>query len=637
MKQIILGTAGHIDHGKTSLIKAVTGINTDRLKEEQLRGITIELGFASMDLPSGRHIGIVDVPGHEKFVKNMVAGATGIDMVVMVIAADEGVMPQTREHMEICVLLGIQHGLIALTKTDMVDEEWLELVTDDIESFVQGTFLEGQPIVPVSSATGEGISDFIDELDKLNAAIPDRVLSNLFRLPVDRVFTMKGFGTVITGSLLSGHIRVGDSVMLYPSMISSKVRGIQVHSHSVEEAGAGLRTAINFQGLEKTSVNRGEVLSTPGVLKPSYMVDVSLHYLKSNQKPVKNRSLVRFHTGTSEIMGNLILLDREDLKPGEDTIAQVRLDTAVAVVRDDRYVLRSYSPVRTIGGGMVLNPIPQKHKRLKPEIMDGLKGLLENDPEKIIAYHVDDSGIKGVSFSDLAIMSNLSTKQLETNIQTLMSRKEILQIDKERRIFVHQNCFNTLQTDTHSYLQKYHKTFPLKVGMPKEELRSKLPATVDAKIFTMIFNHMIKDGTIVQEGESVRLSSHKVSLGEDQAGIKKKIVEIYRNNKLQPPYFKEVVKTLSLDTSRARDVLMLLVDEGTIVKIKEDLYFHLEPLSRLKQELVDYLLKNEEIATPQFKDMTGASRKYVIPLMEYFDKENVTIRVGDTRKLRQKN
>jgi selenocysteine-specific elongation factor len=636
MKQIILGTAGHIDHGKTSLIKAVTGVNTDRLKEEQLRGITIELGFASMDLPSGRHIGIVDVPGHEKFVKNMVAGATGIDMVVMVIAADEGVMPQTREHMEICVLLGIQHGLIALTKTDLVDEEWLELVMEDIESFVQGTFLEGQPIVPVSSATGEGISGFIDALDKLNAAVPDRLQSNLFRLPVDRVFTMKGFGTVITGSLLSGQIRVGDSVMLYPSMISSKVRGIQVHSQSVEEAGAGLRTAINFQGLEKASVNRGEVLSTPGALKPSYMVDVSLHYLKSNQKPVKNRSLVRFHTGTSEIMGNLILLDREDLKPGEDTIAQVRLDTAVAVVRDDRYVLRSYSPVRTIGGGMVLNPIPQKHKRLKPEIMEGLKGLLENDPENIIAYHVNDSGIKGVSFSDLAIMSNLSSKQLETNVQALMSRKEILQIDKERRIFVHQNCFNALQTDTHFYLQKYHTTFPLKAGMPKEELRSKLPATADAKIFTMIFNHMIKDGVIVQEGESVRLSSHKVSLGEDQAGIKKKIVEIYHNNKLQPPYFKEVVKTLNLDTSRARDVLMLLVDEGTIVKIKEDLYFHLEPLTRLKQELVDYLLKNEEIATPQFKDMTGASRKYVIPLMEYFDKENVTIRVGDTRKLRQK-
>jgi len=318
-------------------------------------------------------------------------------------------------------------------------------------------------------------------------------------------------------------------------------------------------------------------------------------------------------------------------------VAQVRLGTPVAVVREDRYVLRSYSPVRTIGGGMILNPIPQKHKRFKSEIIDGLKGLMENDPEKIIAYHVDDSGIKGVSFSDLAIQSNLSAKQLDTSVQALMSRKEILQIDKENRIFVHQNCFNMLQTDTHSYLQNYHATYPLKAGMPKEELKSKFPATADTKIFTMIFNHMIKDGVIVQEGESVRLSSHKVSLGEDQAGIKKKIVDIYRNNQLQPPYFKEVVKTLDMDASRVKDVLMLLVDEGTIIKTKEDLYFHVEPLTRLKEKLVEYLLKNEEIATPQFKDMTGASRKYVIPLMEYFDKKNITIRVGDTRKLRQKN
>ena len=565
MKQIILGTAGHIDHGKTSLIKAVTGINTDRLKEEQLRGITIELGFASMDLPSGRHIGIVDVPGHEKFVKNMVAGATGIDMVVMVIAADEGVMPQTREHMEICVLLGIQYGFIALTKTDLVDEEWRELVMEDVESFVRGTFLEGRPIVPVSSATGEGVPAFVDTLDMLSAEVPDRSMTNLFRLPVDRVFTMKGFGTVITGSLLSGHVRVGDNIMLYPGMISSKVRGIQVHGQGVEEAGAGLRTAINFQGLEKTSVNRGDVLSTPGALKPSYMVDVSLHYLKSNPKPAKNRVKVRFHTGTSEIMGTLMLLDREELVPGEDIVAQIRLDAPVALVRDDRYVLRSYSPVRTIGGGKVINPIPQKHKRFRTAVTEGLMGLMAGDPEKIIDYHVDDAGIAGVSFSDLAIKSNLSTKQLETVVQSLMSRREILQIDKEHRVFMHRNCFNALQADTRSFLQKYHKTYPLKAGMPKEELKSKLPAATDAKVFTMVFNHMVKEGDIVQEGEGVRLSSHKVSLAEDQAGVKKKIIDIYRDNQLQPPYFKEVVKTLNMDAGRAKDVLMLLVDEGTLV------------------------------------------------------------------------
>ena len=381
MEQIILGTAGHIDHGKTSLIKAVTGVNTDRLKEEQARGITIELGFASMDLPGGWHLGIVDVPGHEKFVKNMVAGATGIDMVAMVIAADEGVMPQTREHMEICALLGIQHGLIALTKIDLVDEEWMELVIEDIRDFSRGTFLEDCAIVPVSSATGDGIQAFVDTLDELSAAVPERSVTNLFRLPVDRVFTMKGFGTVITGSLVSGRIKVGDTITIYPSMITSKVRGIQVHNESVEEAGPGMRTAINFQGLEKASVNRGEVISTPRSLKPSYMVDVSLHFLKSNQKPAKNRTKVRFHTGTSEVFGYLVLLDREELKPGEDIVAQLRLDTPVSLVRDDRFVIRSYSPVRTIGGGKVLNPVPQKHKQFQPEVVEGLKGLIDNPPE----------------------------------------------------------------------------------------------------------------------------------------------------------------------------------------------------------------------------------------------------------------
>ena len=342
MKQIILGTAGHIDHGKTSLIKAISGTDTDRLKEEKERGITIELGFAALDLPSGQHLGIVDVPGHEKFVKNMVAGATGIDIVVMVIAADEGVMPQTREHMEICTLLGVEYGLVAVTKIDMVDEEWLELALEDIRDFVKGTFLEEAPVAAVSSTTQKGIPEFIDILDQLAAKIPDRPHSDLFRLPIDRVFTMKGFGTVITGTLISGHVRVGDSIMIYPSGITSKVRGIQVHNQSAEEAKAGMRTAINFQGLEKEAISRGEVLSKPDNLVASYMVDVSLHYLASNKKPLKNRTRVRFHTGTSEVLGNIILLDREELASDASTAAQLRLDAPVALVKDDRFVIRRW-------------------------------------------------------------------------------------------------------------------------------------------------------------------------------------------------------------------------------------------------------------------------------------------------------
>jgi len=635
VKQIILGTAGHIDHGKTSLIKAMTGIDTDRLKEEKERGITIELGFAALDLPSGQHLGIVDVPGHEKFVKNMVAGATGIDIVIMVIAADEGVMPQTREHMEICTLLDVQHGLIAMTKTDLVDEEWLELALEDIREFSQGTFLENSPILPVSSATGQGIPELIGALDEIAGRIPARKPSGLFRLPIDRVFTMKGFGTVITGTLVSGKVEVGETIMIYPSGITSKVRGIQVHNQSANSAEAGMRTAINFQGLDKTAVMRGEVLSTPGALTPTYMVDVSFHYLASNQRPLKNRTLARFHTGTSEVLGHLILLEQEELPPGQTTVAQLRLDSPVALVREDHFVVRSYSPVRTIGGGKVLNPIPQKHKRLKPEVNRGLQQLTENEPESIIAFHIEQAGHSGVSFSHLKIMTNLPDKQLENHLQHLMSQKKIIQMDRESRIFVHQTTFETLKQKISQHLGNYHSANPLKAGMPKEELKSKFPLLGDSKLFNLVLNQMIKDQQIVQEEKTVRLASHQVSLGRDQADIRDKIIAIYREGGLQPPYFRDVVKELAVSPAHAKDVLMLLIEEGKIVKTKDDLYFYAAAVDALKRKLVEFLKANGEIDTPRFKEMTGVSRKYVIPLIEYFDTSNVTLRVGDSRKLRK--
>ncbi|MDY6793633.1 MAG: selenocysteine-specific translation elongation factor [Thermodesulfobacteriota bacterium] len=635
MKQIILGTAGHIDHGKTTLIKAITGTDTDRLKEEKLRGITIELGFASLDLPGGQHIGIVDVPGHEKFVKNMVAGATGIDIVVMVIAADEGVMPQTREHMEICTLLGVKYGFTVLTKTDLVDEEWLELAMEDVEDFIRGTFLEDTPIIPVSSKTGQGVPDFIDTLGQLSAQIPDHTSSGLFRLPVDRVFTMKGFGTVITGSLISGRIGVGETIMIYPSGITAKVRGIQVHNQSVNEAEAGMRTAINFQGLEKAAVNRGDILANPGALTAGYMVDISLNFLSSNSKPAKNRMLVRFHTGTSEVLGYLILLDKEELNPGETTVAQLRLESPVALVKDDRFVLRSYSPVRTIGGGHVLNPIPPKHKRFKPEIVAGLKGLENSDLTETISHHADESGYMGLSFSNLKLMTNSPEKQLDNAIQGLLSKKDLIQIDREKKIYLHKNHFDGLITNIKNHLNTYHQANPLKTGMPKEELKTKFPPDMNSKLFSLVINQMIKAKQIAAEEETVRLAGHQVSLGTDQTDIKKKIIDTYKKSGLTPPYFRELAKTLNVDAAQANDVLMLLVDEGMIIKTKEDLYFHTDAVNDLQKKLVDFLTLNGEITTPQFKDMTGASRKFVIPLIEYFDAKKVTLRIGDIRKLRK--
>ncbi len=636
MKQIILGTAGHIDHGKTTLIKALTGINTDRLKEEKLRGITIELGFAHLELPSGQRLGIVDVPGHEKFVKNMVAGATGIDLVALVIAADEGIMPQTREHMEICSLLGIRHGMVVITKTDMVDEEWLALVQEEIGEFTRGTFLEESPVIPVSAVTGQGLPDFMETLDRICRDIPEKKATGLFRLPVDRVFSMKGFGTVITGTLVSGKVAVGDRIMLYPSGETSKVRGLQVHNQSLEQAEAGMRTAINFQGLDKAAVNRGDVLAKPDELVLSYMVDVDLNYLSSNAKPLKNRTQVRFHTGTSEIMGVVVLLDREEILPGDNAVVQIRLDTPVSLVKEDRYVLRSYSPIRTIGGGAILNPIPPKHKRNRPDIIEGLQLLKQAAPEEIVRLQIENTGFKSCTFGELSIMTNLPEKQLDRILQTMTSKKEAILIDKEKRRYIHQNIFSDLQELLRNQLSEYHGKHPLKPGMPKEELKSKLPPNVDNKLYLLALQQLQKSEVIAQEEDIVRLSDHRVALGVDQRALRENLLATYQKEGLTPPYFKDVCATLSAPPQEAKQVMSLLIDEGQMVKIKEELYCHQEPLERLKGQLVSFLNDQGEISTPQFKDMTGASRKYVIPLIEYFDATQLTIRVGDIRKLRKR-
>ncbi len=589
MKQIILGTAGHIDHGKTSLIRALTGINTDRLKEEQKRGITIELGFASMDLPSGQHLGIVDVPGHEKFVKNMVAGATGIDMVAMVIAADEGVMPQTREHMEICSLLGIQFGIVVLTKIDMVDEEWLDLVTEDIREFMSDTFLKDAPICPVSSTTGDGLPEFVAQLDKLSENVTGRSASGLFRLPVDRVFTMKGFGTVITGTLFSGKIAVGEQVAIYPSGTTSKVRGLQVHNQAVEEAQVGQRTAINFQGLEKTAIHRGDVVARPDTLVPSYMVDVSLQYLSSNAKALKNRSKVRFHTGTSEVMGKLVLMDREELQPGEEAVAQVRLDAPVTILKDDRYVLRSYSPVRTIGGGRILTPVARKHKGVDADAAQEIETLADGNPTELIDYHVRAAYYKGAAFSELLVLTNLSDKKLDAALQPLLSGKSVSLIDKAARVYVHREVLELLEKRAMDHLDRYHKANPLKGGMSKEELKSKVPPVVSDRLFHLMLGELTRKDAVVAEGDLVRRKDHTVTLGGDQADVREKILEAYKTGGFTPPYFKEVAASMGMPPAQAKDVLSLLVKENQIAKIKEDLYFSSAVMTEIEKRLVDFL------------------------------------------------
>jgi selenocysteine-specific elongation factor len=565
----------------------------------------------------------------------MVAGASGIDLVALIIAADEGVMPQTKEHLDICKLLGIKHGLVALTKIDMVDEEWLELATDDVTSFLKGSFLEGAPIIPVSSLTGKGLPEFVKALDTLCAEVPERSSSGLFRLPVDRVFSMKGFGTVITGSLVSGGVRVGDTIMIYPSGIQTKVRGLQVHNQSVDHATAGMRTAINFQGLERTATKRGDVLGGVNTLKPSYMVDVVLTYLPSKKKALENRTRVRFHTGTSEILGNVILLDREQLKSGDTAVAQFRLESPVSVVKDDRFVIRSYSPIRTIGGGYIINPVPRKHKRFKEPVLSVLKGLADSPPVEIIISQVRESGLLGVTFSDLMIMTNLPERELEKHLQQLLSQKVIIQVDRDNRIFLHGSVFDQLREQAVQILEAYHKAHPLKTGMSKEAFKSNLPDTLGLRAFNVLLEDLTKSSKVVQEKDVIHLSGHTIALEADQKDIRHKIEKAYLESGLQPPYYKELVASMGENPGRIADVVDHMLQEGILVKVKEGLYFHKNVIETLKAKLVSFLTANTQITTPQLKEVTGVTRKYMIPLIEYFDAIKVTIRVGDVRKLRE--
>lgn len=632
MKQIILGTAGHIDHGKTSLVKALTGIDTDRLKEEKERGITIELGFAYLDLPNGQRLGIIDVPGHERFIKNMVAGASTIDLVALIIAADEGVMPQTREHLDICSILGIKKGLVALTKIDMVEEDWLDLVQEDIKEFLKGTFLEEAPIIPVSSSTGQGIPELIALLERQSAEVEERSSAGIFRLPVDRVFTMRGFGTVITGTAISGSLSVGDQVTLYPQEIQAKVRGIQVHNQDAEQVRAGLRTAINLQGIEKATVNRGDVVASALGLHSTVLLDLRLRLLKSLQKPLKHRSQIRFHSGTSEILGRVLLLEGEEIKPGESGFCQIRLTEPLALLPGDLAVIRSYSPVQTIGGAEVLNVMPTKHKRFNADVQDQLRILQTGLDAEKAALQILLAGARGMARQKLGRVLPLPSKKIDEILKDLLSQKILIQWDKENKHIIHQQEFSKLSQAINQELTGYHQANPLKPGLLKEELKSRLPQIGETKLFNFILNHLAEQGVLVQEKELVRLSGHKVQLKEDQQAVQDALEKVYLTSGLQPPYFKELIEQFS--KGQPRQVLELMVKEGKLVKVKEDLYFHKQPVEALKQKLIQWLKEKGEITTPEFKDLTQTSRKYTIPLLEYFDALQVTMRVDDRRLLR---
>lgn len=635
MKHLILGTAGHIDHGKTSLVQALTGINTDRLPEEKKRGITIELGFAHLELPGGVEFGIVDVPGHERFVRTMVAGVGGMDLVMLVIAADEGVMPQTREHLEICQLLGVKQGLVALTKRDMVDHEWLGLVAEEVREYLAGSFLEGASVVPVSSRTGEGLDELRSELARLATEAGEKKSEGPFRLPVDRVFTVTGFGTVVTGTLLAGEIRVGDEVEILPSGRAARVRGVQTHGKRGEAGTAGQRVAVNLQGVEHTEVGRGDIVVPRGVYRTTRAVDVRLDYLPTAPKELRHRATLRLHSATYEVPAQVILLDRDLLQPGESAFVQLRLKHPVLLLPGDPFVLRSYSPPATLGGGRVLDPMPPRRRRRSAEALE-LLGALGGEPDgEKVRHLVAGSLLSGISLEEVAVRSGLAAKRSDATLAALLSAGEVVQAVREPRIFLSRDSFEDLKVLLLGEVEEYLRENALKEGIGKEELKTRLPRRSDPRFFGPLLQSLEKEGKVVVDRELVKLPGRKATATVDQAGLQEKIIAALVRGGSEPPTIKELCDGVRCSEKELLVHLGVLVREGRVMKVKSDVFYAPAPLAELKEKLIALLREKGEITPPEFREITGLSRKFMIPLLEYFDQEKVTIRVGDKRVLRK--
>ena len=631
MKHVVVGTAGHIDHGKTSLVKALTGTDTDRLPEEKARGITIDLGFAFLEEPDGLTIEIVDVPGHERFIKNMLAGIGGIDVAMLVIAADEGVMPQTREHFGICSLLHVRRGLVVLTKTDLVEPDWLELVREDVAELVRGTFLDGGPIVGVSAKTGEGIAELRATLRTLAATVPARGTDQLPRLPIDRVFTIKGFGTVITGTLMAGRLRVDDRVEVFPAGVQAKVRGLQAHGHAVTESSAGQRTAVNLQGVERVAVDRGNVLGLAGTLVPSELVDGTLELLADAPRPLKTRDRVRVHTGTSEIMARVLLLDRQELTPGESTLARLRLEAPLVALPGDRFVIRSYSPMVTIGGGTLLDIAPPRFKRKAPALLAHLTLLREDRPEAVVEEHVRHAAGGGVRVAPLSGRVPFGPERLRGLLDVLQAAGRIVAIDRDW--FVHGEALARLRDLAVATLEQFHRASPLRPGMSREELRGRAGAP-DERVFAHLLGALETDGIVRTDRDKVSLAAHSVRLSPEQQKAADRLEQEFLTAAAAPPSPEEALARAGQSGDEEHELFQVLVEARKLVRVKESLYFHAQALEAIQDKLVAMLRERKEIGPGDIKDLLGISRKYAIPLLEFFDSRRVTARVGERRVLR---
>ncbi len=632
MKYVILGTAGHIDHGKSSLVKALTGTDPDRLKEEKERGITLDLGFASLDLPGGSRLGIVDVPGHEGLIKNMLAGVGGIDVVMLVIAADEGIMPQTREHLAICDLLAVKKGIIALTKMDAVEKDWLDLVKDEVRQFVKGTFLEKAPLVAVSSLTGENLPQLVAELDALSRDVEPKSAEGVLRLPIDRVFTMKGFGTVITGTILSGAVSLEQEVEILPAGVKTKVRGVQSHGKPVTRAVAGQRTAVNLQGVEKNDLSRGDTIVSKGFFKSTRNVDVRLSMLKQATRVLKTGSRIRFYNSTQEAVGRATLIGSDELQPGDEGFVQFRLEAPVIIQHGDRFIIRFYSPLETLGGGVVLDPQPRRHRKSAAAAsLKNIETLLTGGLEEKLPVLIAGKGFAGMEESEIIGSTAADKQSVLDALSTAVQKKSVLRADS---LYVHGSYLADLEARILALIEAFHKDNPLKPGIDKEELKGMLRIRLHPRVLAMSVDGLIKRKLLNAEGSKLRLPAFKPGSGQAPGEIKNSIVDAIRKGGAQPPLREELPALLKITDKDARDLLKLLADEGRTVRINDSLHLHRDVVEKMRTDLVRHLKDKKEITVAEFRDLAKTSRKFAVPILEYFDTQKVTQRIGDKRVMR---
>ncbi|MFA5866672.1 MAG: selenocysteine-specific translation elongation factor [Actinomycetota bacterium] len=629
---MIIGTAGHIDHGKTVLITALTGVNTDRLAEEQKRGISIDLGFAEFNLPSGRTVGVVDVPGHEAFIKNMLAGASGFDLALIVVAADDGVMPQTREHVAIINLLSVKRAVVAITKADLVDNEMIELVKADIKDFLKGTPLQDAPVIAVSAVTGDGLPDLMAALDKAADEIEARQSEGYFRLPVDRVFTLRGAGTVITGTLWSGTLRQDDNAEIMPAGLPARVRSVQIHGKLVKEAFPGNRVAVNLPGIDKSAIHRGEILVPAGSARSSYMFDAEFTLLADASAPLKNWTRVRVHHGTAEVMGRVVILDAEHVKPGGRAYVQFRLEKPLVPLRGDRFIIRSYSPMTTIGGGEILFGHARRRKRFDEYAVALLDAAYSDDLTSVLQLLLNKRG-GPIAADELSRLTDALPPAIEAALNTLIDDGRVAFFKGDKPYYIASTALTELENKVAEAVKAHHVAQPLEAGIGKETLRSRLLRRFDTKAANVLLTSMATKGSIKMEGDAVMDPSRTPGEGAEHDKVTQAVGDEFQRAGLAPPTNFELQENFRLTAKEVNTVISALKKIGVLIQVADGVYLHEAAIVAAEAAARKLIEENGKMTVSEFKDKTGTTRKYAVPLLEYFDRQKITKRDGDYRVL----